>query len=73
MDEYTHLMENAIYNELRHRGFAVDTGVIGIREYIGGKRECKQLEIDFIASKGDSRYYSNRRSAWTTKKRRNGR
>ena len=50
-------MENAIYNELRYRGFSVDVGVIGIREYINGKREYKQLEIDFIANKGDRRYY----------------
>ncbi len=56
-DEYAHLMENAIYNELRYRGFAVDVGVIGIREYIDGKREYKQLEIDFVANKGDRRYY----------------
>lgn len=56
-DEFTHLMENAIFNELRYRGFFVDVGVIGIREYIGGRREYKQLEIDFIANKGDLRYY----------------
>lgn len=56
-DEFTHLMENAIFNELRYRGFSVDVGVIGIREYIGGRREYKQLEIDFIANKGDLRYY----------------
>lgn len=56
-DEFTHLMENAIYNELRYRGFSVDVGVIGIREYIGGMREYKQLEIDFIANKGELRYY----------------
>ncbi|MBE6528759.1 MAG: ATP-binding protein [Thermoplasmata archaeon] len=55
--EYTHLMENAIYNELRYRGFSVDVGAIGIREYVNGKRESKQLEIDFIANKGDVRYY----------------
>jgi len=56
-DEYTHLMENAIYNELRYRGFSVDVGMIGVREYTSGKREYKQLEIDFIATKGMRRYY----------------
>lgn len=56
-DEFTHLMENAIYNELRYRGFSVDVGVIGIREYVNGNREYKQLEIDFIAGKGELRYY----------------
>jgi len=50
-------MENAIYNELRYRGYSVDVGIIGIREYIEGKREYKQLEIDFVANKGSTRYY----------------
>ena len=54
-NEYSHLMENAIYNELRGRGYKVDVGVIGIREYIAGKREYRQLEIDFIANKGSER------------------
>ena len=56
-NEYSHLMENAIYNELRGRGYRVDVGVIGIREYIAGKREYKQLEIDFVANKGSERIY----------------
>ena len=56
-NEFSHLMENAIYNELRYRGFNVDVGVIGIREYINGKREYKQLEIDFVANKGADRFY----------------
>jgi len=56
-NEYNHLMENAIYNELRYRGYSVDVGVIGIREYKKGKREYKQLEIDFVASKGSERIY----------------
>ena len=56
-NEYNHLMENAIYNELRYRGYSVDVGVIGIREYKKGKREYKQLEIDFVANKGSERIY----------------
>ena len=56
-NEYSHLMENAIYNELRGRGYSVDVGVIGIREYLAGKREYKQLEIDFVANKGSERVY----------------
>lgn len=56
-NEYSHLMENAIYNELRSRGYRVDVGVIGIREYISGRREYKQLEIDFVANKGSERIY----------------
>lgn len=56
-NEYSHLMENAIYNELRSRGYRVDVGVIGIRDYIAGKREYKQLEIDFVANKASDRIY----------------
>ena len=56
-NEYNHLMENAIYNELKYRGYLVDVGVIGIREYREGKREYKQLEIDFVANKGSDRIY----------------
>ena len=56
-NEYHHLMENAIYNELRYRGYSVDVGVIGIREYKNGKREYRQLEIDFVANKGSERIY----------------
>jgi predicted AAA+ superfamily ATPase len=56
-NDYTHLMENAIYNELRCRNYSVDVGVIGIREYVEGKRQYRQLEIDFVANRGDRRYY----------------
>lgn len=56
-NECSHLMENAIYNELRSRGYRVDVGVIGIRDYISGRREYKQLEIDFVANKGSERIY----------------
>ena len=56
--EETHLMENIIYNELRHRGYSVDVGVVEIREPDGdGKRIRKQLEVDFIAYKGNRKYY----------------
>ncbi len=53
-DEETHIMENIIYIELRRRGFSVDVGVIDIREK-NGKR--KQIEIDFIANKGNNKFY----------------
>lgn len=51
--EETHLMENAIYNELLIRGYNVDVGVVEIREK--GKRV--QTEIDFVCNKGNNRYY----------------
>ena len=55
--EENHIMENVIYNELKIRGFSVDVGVVETREITNGKRQAKQLEIDFIANKGNRRYY----------------
>lgn len=56
--EETHLMENIIYNELRCRGYSVDVGLVEIRENDKeGKRVRKQLEVDFIAYKGNNKYY----------------
>ena len=56
--EETHLMENIIYNELRSRGYTVDTGLVEKRgKDVNGKSERKQLEIDFIANQGSRRYY----------------
>ncbi|MDE6713400.1 MAG: ATP-binding protein, partial [Lachnospiraceae bacterium] len=55
--EETHLMENIIYNELKRRGFNIDVGLVEIREDIDGKRVRKQLEVDFIAYKGNNKYY----------------
>ena len=58
-NEENHLMENVIYNELRMRGYSVDVGVVEVQERNkkNGKVERKQLEIDFVASDGDKRYY----------------
>ena len=51
--EETHIMENVIYNELRCRGYSVDVGMVEVRT----ASERKQLEVDFVANKGDRRYY----------------
>ena len=51
--EETHLIENAIYNELIFRGYNVDIGVVEIRE--DGKRI--QTEVDFVCNLGNNRYY----------------
>lgn len=51
--EETHLMENAIYNELLLRGYNVDVGVVEIRE--NGSRI--QTEVDFVCNAGNNRYY----------------
>lgn len=55
--EENHIMENIIYNELKIRGFNVDVGVVEYREHRGGRYLKKQLEIDFIATKGNEKYY----------------
>ena len=51
--EETHIMENIIYNELRSRSYSVDVGMVEVRN----SSERKQLEVDFVANKGDRRYY----------------
>lgn len=51
--EETHIMENVIYNELRSRGYSVDVGIVEARTAL----ERKLLEVDFVANKGDKRYY----------------
>ncbi len=56
--EVTHSMENVLYNELRMRGFHVDVGNLTIVESGKDKKAVKkQLEIDFICSKGSKKYY----------------
>lgn len=56
--ELTHLTENVIYNELLVRGFSVDVGIVEYN-YVdeNGKNVKKQLEVDFIAAKGNNKYY----------------
>ena len=52
-EEVSHIMENVIYLELRKRGYSVDVGTVEIRE--GNNK--KQLEIDFVANKGNNKIY----------------
>lgn len=56
--EENHIMENIIYNELIVRGFTVDVGVV---EYnykdADGKSKKTNLEVDFIASDGNKKFY----------------
>lgn len=51
--EESHLMENAIYNELLLRGYNVDVGVVEMRE----KNKRIQTEVDFVCNQGSNRYY----------------
>ncbi|MDD2434199.1 MAG: ATP-binding protein [Bacilli bacterium] len=55
--EETHIMENIIYNEMIHRGFVVDVGMVGVNEKGKENYNRKQLEIDFVCNKGSQRYY----------------
>ena len=56
--EETHIMENIIFNELKRRGFNVDIGIVEHRELNSlGKQQRKQLEIDFVANRGNKKYY----------------
>ncbi len=56
--EENHIMENIIYNELKYRNFLVDVGVV--KTYSrndDGKTVRNSAEVDFIASKGNKKYY----------------
>lgn len=61
--EETHLMENALYNELRGRGYSVDVGVVEVNEPmpqaegVKTKYVRKLTEIDFVCNKGAERIY----------------
>lgn len=56
--EYTHLLENIIYNELIARGFRVDVGVVEKRSRDENGVDVRQyLEVDFVCNQGSKRYY----------------
>lgn len=57
--EFTHLLENMIYNELRIRGLSVDVGqvVTTVTDSGTGKRKRSYLEVDFVCNRGYKRYY----------------
>ena len=55
--EETHIMENVIFLELKRRGYNVDVGVIECNERENDKTVYTQIEIDFIANKGNNKIY----------------
>ncbi len=65
--EENHIMENIIYNELRIRGYHVDVGLV---EQYGknseNKTTKKQLEVDFVVTRGSEKYYIQSAFAMTT-------
>lgn len=67
--EETHLMENAIYNELIYRGYSVDVGVVEARIEEDGKKTRKQIEVDFVVNYASKRYYIQSVFALSDKKK----
>lgn len=56
--ERSHLMENAVYNEMRARGFSVDVGAVPTLGMMpDGRRHRAVLEVDFVCNLGSKRYY----------------
>lgn len=62
--EESHLMENVIFNELRYRGYAVDTGAVIVNEPTDKRDKNgkiiysrKEYEVDFVATKGNEKLY----------------
>ncbi len=55
--EYSHLMENVIFNELLARDFSVDVGVVAKNERTDDGRERQYYEVDFVCTNGSQRYY----------------
>lgn len=56
--EESHIMENIVFNELIHQGYAVDVGVIDILQSDSqGRHHQKRCVIDFVATKGPQRFY----------------
>lgn len=56
--EQEHIIENIVFNELKKRDYNVDVGIVEIfTKNKEGKREKKQLEVDFIVNEGSRRYY----------------
>lgn len=61
--EENHLMENVLYNEMRHRGFSVDVGNVNLRiRNEEGTQQRVTLEVDFVCNMASKRYYIQ--SAW---------
>ena len=56
--EKTHLMENAVYNELRRRGYSVDVGNVEVNVVDEkGTKVRRMLEVDFVCNRGYRRCY----------------
>jgi len=63
--DFPHVMENIVFNELLARGWRVDTGIVESLESRDGRQIFCQREVDFIAEKGSDRVYIQLASALT--------
>ncbi len=50
-------MENAIFNELVARGYAVDVGTVRFAQTRGGKKTDAMHEIDFVVNRRGDKLY----------------
>lgn len=55
--DVSHLMENAVHNELLLRGYDVDVGSVPIDTGKGGNRDASRHEIDFVVRRGPETVY----------------
>ena len=56
--EFTDIMENVVYLELRKQGYTVDVGSVeSFKRDENGKLQRRNLEIDFVVNRHDERLY----------------
>lgn len=56
--EFSHMMENVLFNELCARGYSVDVGLVETKEKNEqGKLVRKILEVDYVVNRGSQRIY----------------
>jgi predicted AAA+ superfamily ATPase len=56
--EFSHMMENVLYNELCARGYSVDVGLVEIWERNKeGKTVRIKVEVDYVVNRGSQRIY----------------
>ena len=68
--EPTHIMENVVYNELRHNGFSVDVGQVeSFKRDDQGRLKRRNLEIDFVVNRHDERLYIQSAYALTSQEK----
>ena len=56
--EYSHMMENVLYNEFCARGYSVDVGLVEVWEKNEeGNIVHKRVEVDYVINRGSQRIY----------------